>query len=226
MGLTNAFLRLSALVFAATLFVPLVTAFCSRLNDPSPWTTATYLGYPLVAAALAVVAFLVFRVLRSSELRLDDLFVSQTRFFDELPMRWVDVAIFGSAALSLFLELAVIRWQGTVFEFFAFYKNFTLLSCFAGLGLGYSLASRDRTPLVAVIPLLVWQFLFLIGFRFGMPEWSLASVRNLPFQEQLNMGVNVLTTFAEGVATYLLSLGHVRHDGARVPPRRADCAAA
>ena len=52
------------------------------------------------------------------------------------------------------------------------------------------------------MPLLAWHFLFLIAFRFGMPEWSLASVRNLPFQEQLNMGVNVLTTFAEGVATY------------------------
>jgi hypothetical protein len=31
-------------------------------------------------------------------------------------------------------------------------KNFTL-SCFAGLGIGYSLASRDRTPLVLVVPL-------------------------------------------------------------------------
>jgi hypothetical protein len=36
-----------------------------------------------------------------------------------------------------------------VFEFFAFYKNFSLLCCFAGLGLGYSLASRDRIPLAA-----------------------------------------------------------------------------
>jgi spermidine synthase len=201
-GLTKVFVRLLALVFAATLFVPLVTAFCSRLNDPAPWTAATYLAYPALGAALAAVAFVVLRRLRSSESTLDDLFAGQTRFFDELPVRWVDVAIFGSAALSLFLELTVIRWQGTVFEFFAFYKNFTLLSCFAGLGLGYSLSSRDRTPLVAVVPLLAWHFLFLIAFRFGMPEWSLASVRNLPFQEQLNMGVNVLTTFAEGVATY------------------------
>jgi len=54
--------------------------------------------------------------------------------------------------LSLFLELAVIRWQGTVFEFFAFYKNFGLLACFAGLGLGYALASRDRIYLALAIP--------------------------------------------------------------------------
>jgi hypothetical protein len=201
-GLTNVFLRLSTLGFIATLFVPLVTAFCSRLNDPAPWTLSTYLGYPAAALGLGSLAVAIVRSVRARQSTLDDLFESQTRFFDELSLRWVDLAIFGSAALSLFLELAVIRWQGTVFEFFAFYKNFTLLSCFAGLGLGYSLASRDRTPLAAVIPLLVWQCVFLITFRFGMPDWSLASVRNLPFQEQLNMGVNVLTTFAEGAATY------------------------
>jgi hypothetical protein len=201
-GLTNVFVRFVAFVFAASLFVPIVTAFCSRLNDPSPWSATTVFTYLALVAAAALAALGVFRVLRASEGRLDDLFRRQTRFFDELPIGWVDAAIFGSAALSLFLELAVIRWQGTVFEFFAFYKNFTLLSCFAGLGLGYSLSSRDRTPLAVVVPLLAWQFVFLIGFRFGMPEWSLASVRNLPFQEQLNMGVNALTTFAEGVATY------------------------
>jgi spermidine synthase len=201
-GLTNVFVRLVALVFTATLFVPLVTAFCSRLNDPSPWTLTSYVSYPFVAAIILAAGAGMLRWLRASKSGLDDLFATQTTWFDELPIGWVDAAIFGSAALSLFLELAVIRWQGTVFEFFAFYKNFTLLACFAGLGLGYSLASRDRIPLVAVVPLLVFQFLFLIAFRFGMPEWTLASVRNLPFQEQLNMGVNVLTTFAEGVATY------------------------
>jgi hypothetical protein len=200
--LTKVFVRFVAVVLAASLFVPIVTAFCSRLNDPSPWTAATFFAYLVIAVASALAALGVFRGLRGSEGRLDDLFRRQTRFFDELPNGWVDAAIFGSAALSLFLELAVIRWQGTVFEFFAFYKNFTLLSCFAGLGLGYSLSSRDRTPLAMVVPLLAWQFVFLIGFRFGMSESRLASVRNLPFQEQLNMGVNVLTTFAEGVATY------------------------
>jgi hypothetical protein len=201
-GLTKVFLRLVALIFAGILLVPLVTAFCSRLNDSSRWSVASYLAYPGIALAIAAAGVAVYLVLRANTPSLDDLFAEQTRHLDEVPSRWVDAAIFGSAALSLFLELTVIRWQGTVFEFFAFYKNFTLLSCFAGLGLGYSLSGRDRTPLPAVLPLLAAQFVFLIAFRFGMPEWSLAAVRNLPFQEQLNMGVNVLTTFAEGVATY------------------------
>jgi hypothetical protein len=217
-GLTRVFLRLVALVFAATLLVPVVTAFCSRLNDPAPWTAATYLVYPALTIAIVAAGLAAVRALRSAAPRLDSLFAAQTQFLDELPARHVDIAIFGAAALSLFLELAVIRWQGTVFEFFAFYKNFTLLSCFAGLGIGYSLGARDRTPLALVMPLLAWQFAFLIAFRAGMPEWSLASVRNLPFQEQLNMGVNVLTTFAEGVATYFfLSVAFVMTALAFVP---------
>jgi SAM-dependent methyltransferase len=217
-GLTRVFLRLTALVFAAVLLVPVVTAFCSRLNDPAPWTPASYIVYPLLALVVVALGVGAARRLRSVEGTLDSLFASQTRFLDELSIRYVDLAIFGAAALSLFLELAVIRWQGTVFEFFAFYKNFTLLSCFAGLGIGYSLAARDRTPLVLVMPLLAWQFAFLIAFRSGMPEWTLASVRNLPFQEQLNMGVNVLTTFAEGVATYFfLSVAFVMTALAFVP---------
>ncbi len=79
MGLTKVFLRLIALVFAATLFVPLVTAFCSRLNDPAPWTAAAYVTYPALALVLAGVGLLFARVIKASEARLDAAFVEQTR---------------------------------------------------------------------------------------------------------------------------------------------------
>ena len=58
MGLTKVFLCLIALVFATTLFVPLVTAFCSRLNDPAPWTAAAYVTCPALALVLAGVGLL------------------------------------------------------------------------------------------------------------------------------------------------------------------------
>ena len=77
----------------------------------------------------------------------------QARFLDTLDTKYVDAAILFSAALSLFLELCIIRWQSSVLPFFAFYKNFGLLSCFVGLGLGYALAARDRIPMVIVLPL-------------------------------------------------------------------------
>jgi hypothetical protein len=90
-------------------------------------------------AMLAVVALLAtwgFRyVLRRLGPWIDTNAWEQARFLDQFEPRYVDFAILAAAALSLFFELAIIRWQSTVFEFFAFYKNFSLLACFVGLGL-------------------------------------------------------------------------------------------
>jgi hypothetical protein len=58
----------------------------------------------------------------------------------------VDLAIAIAAALSLFLELALIRWQSSVLEFLAFYKNFSLLAGEQRLGQD-RYAGQHRTPL-------------------------------------------------------------------------------
>jgi len=42
--------------------------------------------------------------------------------------------------LSLLLELVLIRWLASVFPVYSFYKNFTMLACFLGLGAGYAVA--------------------------------------------------------------------------------------
>jgi hypothetical protein len=127
----------------------------------------------------------------------------QAEFLEAFDPRYVNLAILTSAALSLFLELAVIRWQSAVFEFFAFYKNFGLLSCFAGLGLGYALAGRRRIFLFLSVPLLVWQFIFMCVLRYGFGGIILSSIRALPFREQLNMGVGI-TDIVGGSAVYFL----------------------
>ena len=98
----------------------------------------------------------------------------------------------------------MIRWQATVFELFAFYKNFSLLACFAGLGLGYALGSRKLIPLFLTVPLLFWQFLLLLGLRYGLVADDRISLRMLPFSEQLNMGLPAVTTLFNSVQTYLL----------------------
>jgi hypothetical protein len=90
----------------------------------------------VIAVLVLALTVLFDRVLVAFEPHLDRHARDQAVFLRSFPDRYVRLAIFGSAALSLFLELAIIRWQGTVFEFFAFYKNFSLLCCFAGLGLG------------------------------------------------------------------------------------------
>ncbi len=110
--------------------------------------------------------------------------LAQAKFLDTMDLKYADVAILFSAALSLFLELAIIRWQSSVFPFLAFYKNFSLLACFVGLGLGYALAMRERILLAVVLPLLAWQFSFMTIVRYA----GHVSLNATPFREELSMG--------------------------------------
>ena len=56
--------------------------------------------------------------------------------------------------LSLLLELVLIRWLASVFPVYSFYKNFTMLACFLGLGAGYAVAQRQPCALALVLPML------------------------------------------------------------------------
>src|SRR4030095_17162734 len=108
-------------------------------------------AFVMLCAALGA-GVAVHRAPPSREPFLDSNAAGQAHFLDNLDSKHVDLAIVASAALSLFLELALIRWQSSTLAFLAFYKHFTLIACFAGLGLGYALASRSRIPLLVVIP--------------------------------------------------------------------------
>jgi SAM-dependent methyltransferase len=57
--------------------------------------------------------------------------------------------------LSLFVEMLMIRWVSSEIRIFAYFKNFVLVACFLGFGLGCYLCRR-RVQLVAMIaPLLL-----------------------------------------------------------------------
>jgi len=172
-------------------------------SDTGPWTLDKILILVIfVIVGLAALvglhwAFAKFgpHILKSSQ--------NQAAFLETISTRFLPLAIVGSAALSLFLELAVIRWQGTIFEFFAFYKNYGLLACFAGLGLGYALSRNEEgIPLSLTLCLLAWQFGLLIFLRFGLPRSSV-SLATSPFLEQLSMGLR-LSTSNQSRAVYLL----------------------
>jgi spermidine synthase len=187
--MTAAYLRVARLTAWLCFFLPVF--IYSGSSFKSKYTTSEFWVNSAVLVGLAVgLGVVTSRVLRRLGPAVEEMSVEESAFLDRLPERWVSPAIALSAAASLALELAVIRWQGTVWETFAFYKNFSLLSCFAGLGLGYALARRDRVPAVMVLPLLAFQFVFLIGLRYGMPHEVLGSVRSTPIVEQSNMGAN------------------------------------
>src|SRR6266566_8982242 len=56
--------------------------------------------------------------------------------------------------LGLFLELLLIRWISSEIGIFAYFKNFVLIACFLGFGLGCYLSRRRVNLLTMVIPLL------------------------------------------------------------------------
>jgi spermidine synthase len=202
--MTRSFVRLLVVAFLGSGLLPLVTVVCTRLNAKLAATPIFVLkvGCASLAVLLATAGF--YTLLRRFTPQLDANGREQAQFLSELPPRYVSLAIVGAAALSLLLELAVIRWQGTVFEFFAYYKNFTLLCCFAGLGLGYAVAGRDRVFLGLVVPLLAWQFALLIGLRFWLVPLHLESLTLLPFTEQLNMGIRNVRSLSQAGAVYSL----------------------
>jgi spermidine synthase len=173
------------------------STLATRLAAAHLWPAFLLEAALRTAAALAATWGLSYG-LRKLEPLLDANAAAQTRFLDTFDVRHVDLAIALAAALSLFLELAVIRWQSSVLEFLAFYKNFSLLACFAGLGLGYALAARNRIPLLMVVPLLAAQFCFVLLLRMARNE-----LRISPFSEQLTMGL-FQADWTEAVLLFLL----------------------
>ncbi len=95
---------------------------------------------------------------------------------------WIALA----AAVGLFLELSVIRWHSSLFSLFGFYKNFSLLSAFLGLGVGYAVGKRRPIRLGFVV-----LFLGLQLGLFGVVK--LAGWHHLlknPVSELLTMGLD------------------------------------
>jgi len=63
------------------------------------------------------------------------------------------VTLILASMLGLFLELLLIRWVSSEIRIFAFFKNFVLIACFLGFGLGGSLCRRSINLLSLLVPL-------------------------------------------------------------------------
>ncbi len=62
--------------------------------------------------------------------------------------------LFSVSLICLFLELLLIRWIGVEVRIFAYFRNLVLVSCFLGLGIGFSL-KRFRAGLLTSIILVL-----------------------------------------------------------------------
>lgn len=81
----------------------------------------------------------------------------EKRFLESLRL---NSDLFLVSALSLFLELTLIRWVGTEIRIFAYLQNTVLVVCFLGLGMGFLTADqpiriRDSLKALAILLLLM-----------------------------------------------------------------------
>jgi SAM-dependent methyltransferase len=82
---------------------------------------------------------------------------------DRSPYRTLFIVSF----LVLFLELILIRWVSSEIRIFAYFKNFVLIACFLGFGLGSSLCRRP----ISLLPLLAALTTVTILIKFPSRDW-------------------------------------------------------
>src|SRR6266481_8724965 len=72
--------------------------------------------------------------------------------------------LFTLSFLTLFVELALIRWTGANIVYLSYFSNFVLLGSFLGIGIGF-LRARSRVNLFPLAPVaLALLVLFVLRF--------------------------------------------------------------
>ena len=130
--------------------------------------------------------------------RLERALSTHTDRIDAVPARydWLWIAL--AAGLGLYLELVIVRFHASCFQLFAFFKNFSLLSCFLGLGIGYALGSARPLLTPLLLPMLAAQMIFLHALRFT----GLGEMLHNPISEQLALGLRQSEAWFHAAAVY------------------------
>ncbi len=201
--MTKSYLRILKIAVLASLLLPFVISINSLVLKGTNSLSVLLLKLIIFMPIAGLVFWIINRVLNRNANFINNLGRQQAKYLEKINIKKIDAAIFLSAGISLFLELSVIRWQGAIFPVFAFYKNYSLLACFMGLGLGYALAKRDSIPLFFSISVLAFQMLLLTLLRYSLGSSRITSLLlATPFTEQLDMGLKVSKSIPHFVAIY------------------------
>lgn len=124
--------------------------------------------------------------------------------------RWSLATLVLASALTLFAELAIIRWVATEVRIFAYVKNLALLLCFLGFGLGCAL-SRQSVRWATAMPSLLGLILIVrLPWRGAEVMESLSQMLGAAQDVQIwvwhSSGDWVGFVLAAGVAAVLLLL--------------------
>lgn len=109
---------------------------------------------------------------------------------------------------SLLLELIMIRWLASIFPVFSFFKNFTLLACFLGLGAGYAVADKQPCAPALVLPMLALFVGVITLLRYDIGA-NADFFGGLPMVEQTSISIwmdslNWLMLIRQSLPLYLL----------------------
>ncbi len=192
-----------------------------------PWMVCLFIGagvLPLAAAKIAADSR------RRWWPRLRGRLEEHTQRLGALPTRSIGWWIALAAGTGLYFELVLIRYHGTCFAVFGFFKNLSLLSCFLGLGMGYALGRLRLVLTPLVVPLLAIEIVTMHLLGYANIAWTLQN----PISEQMTMGLGTATGVDHIVLVYafliwvftfnalcLLPLGqlasHLMDRGAKLP---------
>jgi len=117
--------------------------------------------------------------------RMRKILEGHTDSIDGISEKHVTKSIFLASALSLYMELLVIRWHASCLGVFAHFKNVSLLSCFLGLGIGYALGRRRPLSTPLFLPALAVQVVGLHFLQSTPIQYSLGN----PIIEQVAHGL-------------------------------------
>lgn len=152
-------------------------------DDQGPITILVFL-----AIFMAVAVYRIWEKFDSWFPPLKEVCLEHTRFVDGIKDSGSRVGLYIAlaAGLGMFAELVIIRMQADFFQLFAHFKNISLLSCFLGLGIGYSLKPGRTLSTPLAVPLFAIQILIAnMLLRFFDLNFLLLN----PTSEQATMGL-------------------------------------
>ena len=113
--------------------------------------------------------------------------------------------------VSLLLELVMIRWLASVFPVFAFFKNFTLLACFLGLGAGYAVSDQQPCAPAMVLPMLALFVRVITLLRYDVGAIT-DIFSGLPMQEQTPIPIWMEADLRRAVPAERAALSAAQHE--------------
>ncbi len=121
-----------------------------------------------------------------------------TEIIDNLDTKHLWFWILLASSLSLIFELIVIRFHSAQFQFFAYFKNLSLISCFLGLGIGFASGTARKILTPLFLPLFCFHTVYLHFLRSTFMAFYLQN----PVKENLTLGMATMTSTAHSLLTY------------------------